>query len=850
MKNRQMLKLFSLLLVLSLMAASVQAEAPVGAAFAAGETLQAELAQEEPEAPQEDPPKEAPAAAVPEVSTSAGAEKILSEENLPEMETQQTESSEEIADPVVEEFLAAGEAAKMPEEAAIPDPAESRQSEESKEVLTESTAEEAMESLEVDTVIPAEETKYPEEEEILLSAKPGRALSATALSLEEEEPTDTPWGTDSSDPLLLAAQQPDYFDLVDTSDTTKTSDSEYSFTITPNEKSNLTFWVDPEYADRAHLVKPLSFLQHEAAVALHNGGALGIVPKDDALSGHFGVWITNAGSYWGTDIDVKITVFFQSYTAPLSKSSAETATIYPILLISLRKDGLLGVDTEDLGCTLKYELYRKNDRGEEEPISLNMCLNFGDIDGNQTYGFKVENGSLHGKPQIAATGSEVYARVPGATQGELSEYWWMISKWRSDYSTEPYAPGEVRFELESTQSFSIVYGSWMAYNFPELHDNRYQVNQFERLTRNFSYSVDRYRYCCEMIENGRFDALSLNKLNVAGCGKDLRRMNISYFTSYSFLPYDLPAPRYAVTDPNEIHVAENTLERPWESQIYEITQSIPKERPEYRYSSFVITNVLPDGFLPVTKKDASGNETPVFLAENAAGTDVTQYFSCRRDGKAITITAGPSALNSNNFYNGRFTFRFRVELTETAKEDGFPDPAVSTAASRAEGKTVYQAASNEVRTHSGYSLAHPTITITKKIDRAMPVFGSPSFLFRIQGKKTGQIYHICIPIPEGETTAQKTIPVIGGRQGATEEYTITELPVARYRLSAILPSENATLSEDGKSCSVFVADIFGEAGTNPAPMTAGVTFLDKLSYAAEFSHTDTRINTLHGKKTD
>lgn len=914
MKNRQMLKLFSLLLALSLTAALVQTEAPVGAAFAAGDVLQVELsedawqetaAEETGAAPEEAPSgedtgssqTEEPAAAD-TMSSSAEAEEG-SDITDPEENGQGTEAIAEEETPAAGSTEEAGAETTAPaEERAAEDTKEEEKKEDSEECASQAAAEEdageetsaseaeeagagASEALTRDVSAAASEgetesaleaateaateaaealteeeegdladTESPEEEEALLLPKLRRALAVNALASEEEEAADTPWGADSEDPLLLAAQQPDYFDLIDTSNTTKTSDSEYSFTITPNEKSRLTYWVDPAYADRSCLVKPITFLQHEAVVPLYDGGALGIVPKDDDLSGHFGVWITNAGSYWGTDIDVKITVRFHGYTAPLTRSSSEEATIYPILLFSLRRDGLLGVDTEDLGCTLTYELYRKNDQGQEKPIRLNMCLNFGDIDGNQTYGFKVESGSLHGKPQVVAEGSEVYARVPGSTPGDLASYWWMISKWRSDYTQEPYAPGEVRFELENTQSFSIVYGSWMAYSDPELHDNRYQVNQYERLTRNFGYSVDRYRYCCEMIENGSFDALSLDKLNVEGCGKDLRRMNISYFTSYSFLPYDLPAPKKAVTDPDESHVSENTLTRPWQTQIYEITQSIPKERPEYRYSSFVLTDVLPEGFLPVTRTDASGREVPVFAVENTAGTDVTQYFSCTREGRTVTITAGPSALKSNNFYNGRFTFRFRVQLTEAAQEDGFPDPAVNMATAKAVGKAAYEAVSNEVRTHLGFSIAHPTLTITKEIDRSMPVFGSPSFLFRIEGNTTGRVYHVCIPIPEGETTGQKTIMLQGGREGAGEQYTITELPVARYQLAEILPAENTAVAADGKSCLAVVADAFGTAGAVPTPMAASVTFRDTLSYAAEFSHTDTKINTLHGKKTD
>lgn len=925
MKNRQMLKLFSLLLALSLTAALVQTEAPVGAAFAAGDVLQVELseegwqettAEETGAAPEEAPSgentgslqAEEPAAAdttsspaeaeeesestdpeetgqgtgdiAKEETPAAGSTEEAAAEATDPAEAASAESTEEAktqdaqegaSQAATEEDAGEGACASETDEAEaqafealtedVSEAASEAETESAPEAASEADAEaveaaaedakeEAAEALTEEEEGDLADTESPEEEALPLP-KLRRALSVNALaSEEEEEAADTPWGADSEDPLLLAAQQPDYFELIDTSDTTRTSDSEYSFTITPNEKSRLTYWVDPAYADRSCLVKPLTYLQHEAVVPLYDGGALGIVPKDDDLSGHFGVWITNAGSYWGTDIDVKITVRFHSYTAPLTKSSSEEATIYPILLFSLRRDGLLGVDTEDLGCTLTYELYRKNDQGEEEPIRLNMCLNFGDIDGNQTYGFKVESGSLHGKPQVVAEGSEVYARVPGSTQGDLASYWWMISKWHSDYTQEPYAPGEVRFELENTQSFSIVYGSWMAYSNPELHDNRYQVNQYERLTRNFGYSVDRYRYCCEMIESGSFDALSLDKLNVEGCGKDLRRMNISYFTSYSFLPYDLPAPKKAVTDPDESHVSENTLTRPWQTQIYEITQSIPKERPEYRYSSFVLTDVLPEGFLPVTRTDTSGREVPVFAVENTAGTDVTQYFSCTREGRTVTITAGPSALKSNNFYNGRFTFRFRVQLTETAQEDGFPDPAVNTATAKAVGKAAYEAVSNEVRTHLGFSLAHPTLTITKKIDRSMPVFGSPSFLFRIEGNTTGRIYHVCIPIPEGETTEQKTITLQGGKEGAGEQYTITELPVARYQLAEILPSENTAVAADGKSCLAVVADAFGAAGEVPTPMAASVTFRDTLSYAAEFSHTDTKINTLHGKKTD
>ena len=868
MKNRQMVKLFSLVIAMSLTAASIHFEAPVRVAFAAEDIADAAAA----ETAAEDGREEAEGNSVEEETSETGNSTEPAKENgtaLPEDpgENSTGESAEEeeetagegagdTEDAAEEEGAATEGTAEETEETAAEEAAEetaeasTESPEETAEAATgdtEETVETAAEDTGAETAS-TEDTGETEEDEEDSKRLSRLRLAKASASTEDTEAEGSSWGADSEDPLLLASAQPDFFALIDTNDTAKTSDSEYSFTITPNEKSKLTYWVDDGYADKTCLVHTLTSLQHESTVPIYSGQALGIVPQDDALSGHFGVWITNAGSYWGTDIDVKITVRFSGYTAALSKSSEEEATIYPILLFSLRQDGLLGVDTEDLGCTLTYELFKKDESGNETPVSLNMCLNFGDIDGNQTYGFRVNSGSINGKPQVMKDGCEVYARVPGsvsdASDSSLNSYWWLISSWHSDYQTEPYAPGEVRFELRNTQGFDIVYGSWMAYSYPELHDNRYQVNQYENLTRNFGYSVDRYRYCCEMVESGSFRALSLNKLNDPDSGKNLCRMNISYFTSYSFLPYDLPVPKKTVTDSDETGVTENTIARPWETLTYEITQSIPKERPEYRYSSYEMTDVLPEGIAVCTKKTSSGSTVPDVTVTNVAGTDVTSCFSVARSGQKITISAGTNARKSSSFYNNRFTITIRAALTEQAQEDPPADDLVNAAEAAAKGQGTYEQTSNRVTTRVGFSVAHPTITITKKIDRAIASFGQPSFLFRITGKDNGLSYTVCIPIPEGETQGTRTIAVKAGDKGAPEQYTITELPVGRYRLKSVLPAAWTAMDETTGLCTATVSDVYGSAGSTKEPQNAGVTFFDTLSYTGRCSHTDTRINTV------
>ena len=490
MKNRQMVKLFSLVIAMSLTAASIHFEAPVRVAFAAEDIADAAAAETAAEDGREEaegnsveeetsetgnstePAKENGTAALPEdpEESSTGESAEEEEETAGEGagDTEDAAEEEGAATEGTAEETAAEEAAEETAEASTESPEETA---EAATGDTEETVETAAEDTGAETASTEDTGETEEDKED--SKRLSRLRLAKAASTEDTEAEGSSWGADSEDPLLLASAQPDFFALIDTNDTAKTSDSEYSFTITPNEKSKLTYWVDDGYADKTCLVHTLTSLQHESTVPIYSGQALGIVPQDDALSGHFGVWITNAGSYWGTDIDVKITVRFSGYTAALSKSSEEEATIYPILLFSLRQDGLLGVDTEDLGCTLTYELFKKDESGNETPVSLNMCLNFGDIDGNQTYGFRVNSGSINGKPQVMKDGCEVYARVPGsvsdASDSSLNSYWWLISSWHSDYQTEPYAPGEVRFELRNTQGFDIVYGSWMAYSYPELH---------------------------------------------------------------------------------------------------------------------------------------------------------------------------------------------------------------------------------------------------------------------------------------------------------------------------------------------------------------------------------------------
>lgn len=761
----------------------------------------------------------------PEAADDSSASMESSEEGLSDQtgqaaEESSTESVEEPAD------QAAGDGiTDMPEEHLTEETEEGLTG----EGLTEEAEEGITENAEKCLTEEAEEGLTEETEEITLARV--RRASSPLRAAQNVQPTKSEWEDSTEDPLKLASEYPDYFDFIDTSSaSTAYADSKYCFTITPNEQSQIQYFVDNGYESLACIHTELTSLCHESTDPIPIYGGYGIVPQDDALSGHLGVWIYNAGNYFGKNIDVKITILFHSITAPLSADAneTETGTIFPIIMFSLRHDGLLGVDTEDLGVELKYELFSRDESGEEVPVYPDMCLNFGDIDGNQTYGFKVEDGDPCNKPQIISSGCEVRARphVDG-----YDGYFWMISSFGADYSSEPYAPGEVRFELNQTHSFRIVYGSWMEYFDTGLHDNRYHVNQYENLTQNFGWSVQRYEECCDMVQEGEFSVNSLNHYDTEG-GKNLRRLNISYFTSYSFLPYDLPAPVKKAVYQTDEEEETSTLAEPSETFTYEISQFVPLQRPDYYYTSFTMEDVLPSGLEPVQG---------TYRVRNFAGTDKTSLFDCSFSDGTVTFSAADSAVSSKDFYNTEYIFSFDVKLTEDMQEKRGSFSFINSAKACAVGYqgTVFTENSNEVETKASIQFQKPKITITKVIDRQVEAFGTPSFLFRIREVSQGREYYVCIPMTDGALSGQKTIEVEGGKAGADAAYTIEEIGIARYQTASVEGDATGAVTVSGSTASAVLHKNYG---SNAESQQVSVTFKDVLANDSECSHTDTVIN--------
>ncbi len=135
-------------------------------------------------------------------------------------------------------------------------------------------------------------------------------------------------------------------------------------------------------------------------------------------------------------------------------------------------------------------------------------------------------------------------------------------------------------------------------------------------------------------------------------------------------PYSVPSPVEYVADSNETKSFNNILSKD-ETFKYNIYQYVPLETSTYYYSSFKMTNTLPDNVEYISAK-----------VYDDSGTDVSSKFSITQNGNTITAIANDTSIESFYYteYNLEITVKLKTDsfITEGQKEYNFSNKTTTT----------------------------------------------------------------------------------------------------------------------------------------------------------------------------
>ena len=567
------------------------------------------------------------------------------------------------------------------------------------------------------------------------------------------------------------------------------ADDKYSFSLKAAADTKIEYWQD---GDGEAASRRITDFNHENKMEIYD--AYGVSPGTDALSGRCGVWIRNAGVYQGKKVHVKCTFSFESCTQ-------DGMTVYPVIVVSARKDGMIGLDFLDAGAEVTFDLFTKDGTGNDVPLQCDMSLNFGDIDCCQCYGFRNNSGSIHSIQ--AAPDCKVYYR---SEVSAYPGYLWMYSG-DLDLQTEPDTRGEIRMELERTSSFSVIYGGWLRLAYREVPDMRLEIGESKHAP-DFTRVYDRYLAGVSQINEGIY----------VPAREEVGRAFITYFSAYAYVPYRLQKPVKTVSDSDENEVESDTLLEEEEPFTYHITQFVPLERPSYRYKSFAVTDVLHEDLEVISHgvTEESGRDVSDMFTYEWSEKDHMLRFECK----------DPSA---ERFYNATYDFAVTVRIREDKRsglERAYKNRAERTV--RGYDDTEQKDPSNEVVTNVPQThYEDPRIIIRKSINDDCPSFGTPVFLYSVTGSN-GLHYTACIRFSSGQRNGETSFKVAGGGKDDVT-YTIREIPDARYEQVLTEPvTANTTVS--GKEARMVFR------GKSRVEETGEVRFSNRLRYYGKFSH--------------
>ncbi len=365
-------------------------------------------------------------------------------------------------------------------------------------------------------------------------------------------------------------------------------DSDYSFSLKKTDSTSIEFWG---YSD-----KIINMFNSSSNTTNYI-----TFPKDDALSGNMGCWLNNVGTYKGDNVDVKCTFYWNPVTI-------DDTPIHPTIIVRERND-LIGFGFATQAYEIKFDLYKKDESGQRQPLYTNMAISLGDVDCLQYFGVKTD----------AQINSIMCQNDSIVSYDYADGYHWAYEA--SGQSSGDGLESVLRFELKDVNSFNVVFG-------PEYDGDSYYM---KTAGKNQKTMLDNMKTITELFNNDSYQTGTQYPYITLPIGW-------GYFNSVGFGPYDVPEPKKTV---DKDKVTDN------DKFTYTISHRVPDTSA---YDSYVFKDTLADCLTIDSVDDVKilddGNK------------DVTSKFNVSIDGKVVK--AELKDLKDTAFYNNEYRFMFTV----------------------------------------------------------------------------------------------------------------------------------------------------------------------------------------------
>lgn len=337
-------------------------------------------------------------------------------------------------------------------------------------------------------------------------------------------------------------------------------------------------------------------------------------PTSADAKGKFGVLYTKV-IYDGTDwYDMKMTV--ADYTTSVMTAKGERINnFYPA--IGFHSSSLRFESSQTLGgIRVKVQFFKS---GTNTPASLNTRFQWWDIDTRQRFGLQMISGTIDNKYYFKNDTPAVYSNVENILGVVDME---MLTGGVEDLE-ENESTAKVIYEISDCKAYNFVLG-------PEDH-----MSETSHGREYYMSCQKALNSCSEIMEYNGEEKTIINDM--------LLQTDVSALIK-------TPEPVKQVSNDGTAWGDTNTLGSTTGEYYYRITQRLPWQDADYRYSAFVLTDTLPKGvdYVSLTGIRDEGN------------LDKKELFTVTAENDVLRITAKKP--DDSDFAGHYYTFTFKVRM--------------------------------------------------------------------------------------------------------------------------------------------------------------------------------------------
>lgn len=605
-------------------------------------------------------------------------------------------------------------------------------------------------------------------------------------------------------------------------------DSNYSFRLKRTDKTTC-IWTDSSGVSEKKLF-------HQTGLNVERWGQM---ITSDAQKGKVSCYLTNMGSYKGKNTNLRIT--FMDWPTYRTESGER---YYPVVgvALSLTTD-FYGLTFSDIWYEAKMEIL--DDNGN--PLKVDMTYRADDLDYGQIFGVKKTD-------QIDGLAIPEDSRVYYTDQDGFHYFY------SENLNSVEYDMDSVQVQYGNTSTFTLRVGGGVA--FPN----------------SFTYS----QYASQKIINdyARFEKYLIGVSDVEESTNAGAVLGWIAGSAKGYGPFTPPVPTKSVSK-TEVHGSE-TFE-------YRINFKVPECQPADYYSSMVMTDTLAaaitadsvlvydadnvkdvSSYFDIQVTKGTQDKITVSAKDTASGWIYGKSFEIRITvHKRPEYVFGSSNVVSNqaslqvdsntpkksNTVQTSFYYQITTEVENgniTASNRKVPaggsmnisySPLTNyylksgTVDQKSVDLDTYESRYSFTKVNADHHIKvvyakNPVLTITKEVTGKWDEFGTPTFLFKIDGTDFNGIrrtYYEALSIPEqfaedGVYRKSFTMNIPAGK------WTVSEIAVSRYKQTGIKEVQNGTIS--GQTVELNTQD----------HDTAKATFCNQITTYQNFSHNDLEIN--------